>query len=241
MSQHTPWPTMAVSVEDDPARRKTVGMLAFPRLTLLDLFGPHAVLTGIMQTHLVWKAKGPILSDTGVSVLPDMSFDEAPERFDILFVPGGPGQASLFNDPEVMAFLAHHGARADWVTSVCTGAMILGAAGLLDGYRAATHWAGRDVLRLFGADPVAERVVIDRNRITGGGVTAGVDFGLTLLKKIYGSEVAETTQLLMEYDPAPPINAGSVDKARPEISERAMEILAPVAQITLDALSERFS
>jgi transcriptional regulator GlxA family with amidase domain len=193
VTEEREWPLLAVTPEKDPSRRKTVGMLVFPGLTMLDLVGPQTVLHGPMATHLVWKTIAPIRSDTGLVIHPTMSFDETPDRFDLLFVPGGPGQVSLFDDREVMNFLAHHGERAEWVTSVCTGSMILGAAGLLKGYRAATHWAGRDVLKLFGAEPVAERVVIDRNRITGGGVTAGIDFGLRLLLEIFGPEVAQAT------------------------------------------------
>jgi cyclohexyl-isocyanide hydratase len=224
MTANAKYPLMAVPA--DPNRPKTVGMLTFPGLTMLDLIGPHAVLNGPMETHLLWKDTSPIISDTGVSLHPTMRFGAAPEKFNVLFVPGGPGQVELFNDPEVMDFLALHGERADWVTSVCTGSMILGAAGLLDGYRAATHWAGREVLRLFGAEPVAERVVRDRNRITGGGVTAGIDFGLTLLQEIFDTETAETTQLLMEYDPAPPLNAGSIEQAGDDVAQKAMEVLA---------------
>lgn len=217
-----------------------VGMLAFPGLTLLDLVGPLTVLHGPMQTHLIWKTKDPIESDIGVTIEPTMSFDEAPDRFDILFVPGGPGQVDLFNDTEVMAFLAHHGARASWVTAVCTGSMILGAAGLLKGYRATTHWGGLGILEMFGAEPVAERVVVDRNRITGGGVTAGIDFGLVLLEEMYGEHVARTTQLLMEYDPCPPFDAGHPERAGDEAVRASFDVLAPVAQSTMAALGVRF-
>ncbi len=231
------WPLLALTPEVDPARRKTVGMLMFPGLTALDLIGPQTVLHGPMVTHLLWKTTDPIESDTGIVMHPTMRFDEAPDRFDILFVPGGPGQVELFGDREVMEFLAHHGERADWVTSVCTGSMILGAAGLLEGYRAATHWAGREVLRLFGATPVSDRVVIDRNRITAGGVTAGIDFGLSLLLEIFGPELAQVTQLLMEYDPHPPLDSGSIDRAGERIAVMAMEVIAPIAERTMRALA----
>ena len=167
------WPLMAMTSEMTGKPTLQVGMLAFPGLTLLDLVGPLTVLHGPMQTHLLWKTMDLVQSDIGVNVEPTMTFDEAPDSFDILFVPGGPGQVDLFNDAVVMAFLAHHGARAGWVTAVCTGSMILGAAGLLQGYRATTHWGGLGVLEMFGAEPVAERVVIDRNRITGGGRHSG--------------------------------------------------------------------
>ncbi|MXP25144.1 DJ-1/PfpI family protein [Altererythrobacter indicus] len=216
-----------------------VAMLTYPGLTLLDLVGPLTVLHGPMQTHLLWKNTEPVMSDIGVAITPTMSFADAPDAFDILFVPGGPGQVNLFGDQAVLDFLAQHGARARWVTAVCTGSMILGAAGLLDGYRATTHWGGLGVLEMFGAEPVAERVVIDRNRITGGGVTAGIDFGLVLLDTIYGKHVAKTTQLLMEYDPAPPFDAGTPEGAGEQAVGAAFEVLAPVATETLRVLAER--
>jgi cyclohexyl-isocyanide hydratase len=213
-----------------------VAMLTFPGLTLLDLVGPQTVLHGPMETHLLWKSTDIIQSDTGIGVRPTMTFADAPEKFDILFVPGGPGQVEIFRDPATLAFIRAHGERAQWVTSVCTGSLILGAAGLLHGYRAATHWAARDLLPLFGAVAVDERVVVDRNRITGGGVTAGIDFGLRLLANILGEETAKITQLLMEYDPAPPFDAGSVKGAGQQIAMQAMEIMAPVAQSTMGAI-----
>lgn len=209
------WPSMVLGPAQTGRAQPQVGMLCFPGLTLLDLLGPQAVLHGPMKTHLVWKTTEPVESDSGILITPTMTFAQAPEKFDILFVPGGPGQIQLFKDQETLDFLARQGARADWVTSVCTGSMILGAAGLLNGYRAATHWAGRELLPLFGAVPVAERFVVDRNRITGGGVTAGIDFGLRLLLEIFGEDIAKTTQLLMEYDPQPPFDAGNVDGSRP--------------------------
>ncbi|XIA64218.1 DJ-1/PfpI family protein [Bradyrhizobium sp. TZ2] len=169
-----------------------------------------------------------------------MAFRDAPNRFDVLFVPGGPGQMGVFRDSETLEFLAHHGARASWVTAVCTGSLILGAAGLLKGYRATTHWAALELLKIFGAEPVAERVVVDRNRITGGGVTAGIDFGLQLLLEVYGEDVAKTTQLLMEYDPKPPFNAGNVEGAGQDAAMKALEVLAPAAEGTMLALEGRY-
>lgn len=232
------WPPMVMGPAETGRPRLQVGMLCFPGLTLLDLVGPQTVLNGPATTHLLWKTTEPVESDSGIFVTPTMTFAAAPDRFDILFVPGGPGQIELFRDRETLDFLAYHGNRADWVTAVCTGSMILGAAGLLKGYRAATHWAGRDLLPLFGAEPVAERVVIDRNRITGGGVTAGVDFGLRLLLEIFGEDVAKTTQLLMEYDPQPPFDAGTVAGAGPKIAAAALQILGPVAELSMAALED---
>lgn len=231
------WPSMVLGPAQTGRAQPQVGMLCFPGLTLLDLLGPQAVLHGPMKTHLVWKTTEPVESDSGILITPTMTFAQAPEKFDILFVPGGPGQIQLFKDQETLDFLARQGARADWVTSVCTGSMILGAAGLLNGYRAATHWAGRELLPLFGAVPVAERFVVDRNRITGGGVTAGIDFGLRLLLEIFGEDIAKTTQLLMEYDPQPPFDAGNVDGAGPA-NAAALAVLAPVAELSMEALED---
>jgi cyclohexyl-isocyanide hydratase len=231
------WPVLNVPPPPG-AQRLQVAMLTFPGLTLLDLIGPQTVLHGPMQTHLLWKSTEPIESDTGIHICPTMAFADAPDAFDILFVPGGPGQVDVFRDAETLSFLRAHGERAQWVTSVCTGALILGAAGLLKGYRAATHWAARDLLPLFGAIPSSERVAIDRNRITGGGVTAGIDFGLRLLAEVLDTETARTTQLLMEYAPLPPFDAGSVEGAGQEVALRAMEVMAPVAESTMAALAK---
>lgn len=230
------WPSMALGPAETGRPRLQVGMLCFPGLTLLDLIGPQTVLNGPTETHLLWKTTDPIESDSGILVTPTMTFDDAPAKFDILFVPGGPGQIEIFNDRVTLDFLAHHGHRADWVTGVCTGSLILGAAGLLKGYRAATHWAARDLLPLFGAEPIADRVVIDRNRMTGGGVTAGIDFGLRLLFEVFGEDAATTTQLLMEYDPQPPFDAGNVAGAGPSTAAAALQVLGPVAQLSMEAL-----
>jgi len=134
------------------------------------------------------------------------------------------------NDAEVLAFVAKQGAQARYVTSVCTGSLVLGAAGLLKGYRSACHWASRDLLAAFGAIPVAERVVHDRNRFSGGGVTAGIDFGLTLLAEIAGDEVAQSVQLGLEYDPQPPFQSGSPEKAGPERVARVRTQMAPMLE-----------
>lgn len=237
----TRWPLMAMTPEMTGQPPLQVGMLTFPGFTLLDLVGPLTVLHGPMQTHLVWKSKEVVQSDVGINIEPTMTFDEAPAEFDILFVPGGPGQVDIIDDDDVMAFLTHHGSRARWVTAVCSGTMILGAAGLLEGYRATTHWGGLGALEMFGAKPVAERVVIDRNRITGGGVTAGIDFGLALLANIYGEHVAKTTQLLMEYDPDPPFNAGNPDAAGEDAVIASFKVLAPVAEATMAAIGKRLT
>lgn len=200
----------------DETARPEVGMLMFPGLTLLDLLGPQTVLSNTCNIHLVWKHTDLIQSDSGIVLKPAKTLAECPRDLDVLFVPGGPGQMEAMQDPDVLRFVADRGARARYVTSVCTGSLLLGAAGLLQGYKATSHWAARESLRHFGATPVEARVVTDRNRVTAGGVTAGIDFGLVLLAKMLGDEVAKMTQLMMEYDPHPPFNCGTPESAGPE-------------------------
>ncbi len=204
-----------------------IGMLLYPGLTLLDLIGPQTVLAGSSKIHLVWKTHDTVVSDNGVGVQPTASFSECPKDLDVLFVPGGPGMIPVMRDLEALAFLADRGARAKYVTSVCSGSIILGAAGLLRGYKSTSHWAVRDMLPLFGAEPVEARVVIDRNRMSGGGVTEGIDFGLVLLAHLRGEQTAQLTQLALEYDPQPPFHAGSPKGAGPMLTQQMMKILEP--------------
>jgi cyclohexyl-isocyanide hydratase len=206
--------------------RLEIGMLLYPGLTMLDLIGPQTVFSWFANTHLVWKTKDLVYSDTGFGVQPTATFEACPRDLDILFVPGGFGQQELMNDAEVLAFLADRAASSKYITSVCSGSLLLGAAGLLKGYKATSHWATREALRAFGAEPVEARVVVDRNRITGGGVTAGIDFGLVLLAKLRGDDAAKLTQLAMEYDPEPPFDAGSPESAGPAIVEQALSFMA---------------
>ncbi len=203
-----------------------IGMLLYPGLTLLDLIGPQTVFSWFANTHLVWKTKDLVYSDTGIGMQPTCTFETCPRDLDILFVPGGFGQNQLIGDAEVLAFLADRGPKAKYVTSVCSGSLLLGAAGLLKGYKATSHWAARDGLSAFGAIPTDARVVVDRNRITGGGVTAGIDFGLVILAKLRGDDAAKLTQLAMEYDPEPPFLSGSPKTAGPAIVEQAMSFMA---------------
>lgn len=202
-----------------------IGMLLFPGLTLLDLVGPQAALGLHGRTHLLWKTLEPVASDTGVSLLPTTTFADCPAELDVLFVPGGFGTNDAMRDPDVLHFLADRGRRARYVTSVCTGSLVLGAAGLLDGYRAATHWASYEALEALGVEAVRRRVVVDRNRISGGGVTAGLDFGLTLLAELRGEPAAKLTQLMLEYDPKPPFDAGSPEGAGPEATAAVRAML----------------
>jgi cyclohexyl-isocyanide hydratase len=197
-----------------------IAMLAYPWMTALDLIGPQLFFAalGNVRVHLVWKTREPVTSDTGVTIVPTTSFADCPAELALLFVPGGlRGTVDVMGDGDALGFLRSRGARAGLVTSVCTGALVLGAAGLLDGYRATAHWYVRDLLPLFGAAPVAARVVEDRNRITGGGVTAGIDFALRIAARLRGAEHARRLQLVFEYDPQPPFDAGSPEKAGPAL------------------------
>ncbi len=229
----------AQSAPATPPASTTIGMLLFPGMTILDLIGPQqffAVAPG-RTTHLLWKTRDPVVSDSGVPILPTATFDEAPEELEILFVPGGfQGTGATIGDPDVLDFVASRGERATYVTSVCTGALILGAAGLLQGYQATTHWAYRDLLPLVGAEPVEARVVADRNRITGGGVTSGIDFGLTLLARLAGEDYARGWQLGTEYDPHPPFDAGTPDQAGPFIEGEVLKVLGPRVEHVRGAL-----
>jgi len=198
-----------------------IGILIFPAVTQLDATGPAQFLarTPGATLHMIWKTRDPVRTDAGFSIVPTTTFADCPQ-LDVICIPGGAGQVDLMNDAETLAFVAAQGARARYVTSVCTGSLVLGAAGLLKGYRSACHWASRDLLAAFGAIPMAERVVRDRNRLSGGGVTAGIDFGLTLLAELAGDEVAQSVQLGLEYDPQPPFQSGSPEKAGPERTAR---------------------
>ena len=209
----------------------SVAFLIYPDVTQLDFTGPAQFLSRLGKARLdyVWKSLDPVATDAGFSVVPTATFDDV-KAADILCVPGGISCVEVMEDEEALAWVRGVGATAQWVTSVCTGSLILGAAGLLDGYRAACHWAWRDHLRLFGAESVAERVVFDRNRVTGGGVTAGIDFALALTAAVRGEAHARLVQLALEYDPAPPFDSGSPERAGEELLEtyrRRMEAMAP--------------
>jgi cyclohexyl-isocyanide hydratase len=195
-----------------------IGMLLYPGLTQLDLTGPFEVLHRVpgARVHLAWKRAVAVVADSGLTITATTTLEACPP-LDVLVVPGGTGQVALMQDGEVLEFLRRQGARARYVTSVCTGSLLLGAAGLLDGYEAATHWAFMDLLPAFGARPVRQRVVVDRNRITGGGVTAGIDFGLRLAAAIAGEGVAKRIQLGLEYDPEPPFRSGHPDVAEQDV------------------------
>ncbi len=221
----------------------SVAFLLFPNVTQLDLTGPAQVLSrlGSAKLDLVWKSREPVPTDAGFAIVPTATFDEI-EAADILCVPGGIGVDEVMADEAAMAWVRRIGGEAKWVTSVCTGSLILGAAGLLRGYRAACHWAWRDHLALFGAEPVAERVVFDRNRVTGGGVTAGIDFAFALMAALRGETHARLIQLGLEYDPQPPFDSGSPERAGEELIalyERRMQALAPDREARFRQAAER--
>jgi cyclohexyl-isocyanide hydratase len=195
-----------------------IGIPLFPGVTQLDFAGPWEVLTRIpgANCRLIAADLQPVRSASGLAVLPTASFAECPQ-LDVVCVPGGPGHLGAMEDERLIGFLRTRAPGCRFVTAVCTGGLVLAAAGLLRGYRATTHWLSLDRLAAFGAIPVAERVVVDRNRITGGGVTAGIDFGLRLVAMLAGEALARETQLQIEYAPAPPFADGEPKTADPAV------------------------
>ncbi|WP_369724047.1 DJ-1/PfpI family protein [Bradyrhizobium sp. LLZ17] len=213
-----------------------IGLLVFPRVTQLDFTGPLQVFSSLpgATVHLIWKTLDPVPSDSVLMLTPTMTFADCPQ-LDVICVPGGFGTDALLNDEETLDFVRKQASGAKFVTSVCTGSLVLGAAGLLKGYNAATHWSAMELLALFGATPTKTRVCIDRNRVTGGGVTAGIDFALKLVSLLVDRTTAEAIQLRLEYNPAPPFNAGSPDTAPAEVLALMKERIAPSQARRLDA------
>jgi cyclohexyl-isocyanide hydratase len=195
-----------------------VGILVFPKVQQLDLTGPFEVFASVpeAEVRLVWKRVEPIGTATGLVLMPDLAFAQCPQ-FDVLCVPGGIGVNALMEDDEVLTFLRRQVEGARYVTSVCTGALVLAAAGLLAGRRATTHWASHDFLERLGAVPVQARVVIDGKFATGGGVTAGIDMALGIVGALFGREAAEAVQLSLEHAPEPPFTAGRPETAPPSV------------------------
>lgn len=195
-----------------------IGLLVFPRVQQLDLTAPYEVFASMPDTdvHLVWKSGGPITSATGLVLQPSMTFETCP-KLDVVCVPGGLGVNDLLEDEIVLDFLRRQAEGARFVTSVCTGSLVLGAAGLLQGVRATSHWSAHDLLAAFGAIPTQGRVVQDGRFITGGGVTAGIDFALTVAAVLIGRPAAEAIQLQYEYAPAPPFDAGTPETAPADV------------------------
>lgn len=200
--------------------KEQIGMLLYPGMTALDFVGPQHMFAGLMgaKVHHVAKTMAPVVSDTQLAILPTITLARCPRDLDILFVPGGgAGTLATMQDAQILAFLADRGRRAKLVASVCTGSLVLGAAGLLQGYKATTHWATHSLLTDAGAIPVEARVVHDRNRITGAGVSAGLDLGLAIVGMLRDSTYAQSMQLLAEYAPEPPFNAGTPRTAPPAV------------------------
>lgn len=209
------------------SEKTRIGLVLFPRLTQLDLTGPAEVFGRMpgAEVHLLWKTLEPVTSDRGLSILPTTTFSDCP-TLDVICVPGGPGQVELMDDDVTLQFLRRIAPDCGLITSVCTGSLVLGAAGLLTGFRATCHWSSIDQLSLLGAEPVHERVVRDRNRITGAGVTSGIDFALTVIAHLVGEAVAQEVQLQMEYDPRPPFQTGSPRTAPPTLVKATREKIA---------------
>lgn len=220
----------------DMTEQYQIGLVIYPDMTQLDITGPFQVFSFIpnAQVLILWKNLEPVRSANGLTILPTLTFEQCP-NLDVLCIPGGPGQIEMMQDEEVLQFLREQGKTAKFVTSVCTGSLILAAAELLQGYRAACHWAFRDQLAMLGVEVGTERVVIDRNRITGGGVTAGIDFGLAVASQLCGEEMAKTIQLLLEYNPAPPFDAGSPEVAGTALVEQVKDLGKPILEASLAA------
>ncbi len=203
------------------------GLLAFPQVQQLDLTGPYEVFASVpgSEVHLIWKDLQPLRSATGLMLTPTVTFADCPP-LDVLCVPGGAGVNALLEDETVLAFLRERAPSLRYLTSVCTGSLVLGAAGLLKGRRATSHWNALDFLPRFGATPVTERVVRDGTLITAGGVTSGIDFGLTVVAELLGDAEAQTIQLAVEYAPQPPFDAGTPREAPADILQAARTRLA---------------
>ena len=211
-----------------------VVVLLFPNVTQLDFTGPAQIFSKFpnARVHLAWHSLEPVKTDAGWCIVPTTTLGDCPLG-DVLFVPGGAGTFDLFADTVALDFLRAQAAHARWITSVCTGSFALAAAGLLNGYEATSHWASVEMLAEFGVIPVSKRVVRDRNRITGAGVTSGIDFAFVLAAELYGSEIARNIQLAVEYDPEPPFDHGSPTKADPR---QVREIITATQNLRLSAV-----
>jgi cyclohexyl-isocyanide hydratase len=204
-----------------------IAILIYDKLAILDAAGPYEVMRNVpgWQVRFVAKQPGEVRCEGGLGLIADASLEQAGNP-DLVLVPGGIGSRTAMHDEETLEWLRAVDRQTKWTTSVCTGSLILGAAGLLEGRRATAHWLARDALAGFGAIPTAERVVRDGNLITAGGVTAGIDFGLTVVAELAGREAAETIQLHLEYAPAPPFDAGTPETAPASIVAAVRERLA---------------
>jgi len=202
-----------------------IGMLLFPNLTVLDLTGPYEVFVRAhcFEVYIIGENKELVVAEGGLSLKPDFTFNDCPD-IDILFVPGGKGITPLLTNRLYIDFLQGKAIKAKYITAVCTGSLLLAASGLLDGYKATTHWRSLELLQMFGVETIEQRVVVDRNRITGGGITAGLDFGLSLTALIGGESMAKTIQLMLEYNHEPPFASGNPKTAEPDIFKTALKM-----------------
>ncbi len=217
---------------------EVIVMLLYPQFTALDLLGPQYFLASLMgaKVLLVAKDSAPVACDTGVKMLPDITFEQCPEKLDLLCVPGGSsGTLAAMQDEATLRFVREKGASARMAASVCTGSLLLGAAGLLQGRKATSHWLVKDLLPRFGATPVEDRVVEDGRVITAAGVTAGLDLGLHLTLKWRDRLYAESMALLAEYAPAPPVQAGDPARSPAQAVELMRAMLAGFHQKVSDA------
>jgi cyclohexyl-isocyanide hydratase len=216
-----------------------IGFLIFPEMTQIDFTEPYEVFARLPDTHVhvVARTADPVRSDRGLVVVPSVTCEECPP-LDVLVVPGGPGTRHVVQDEFLLEFLRRQAEQATYVTAVCTGALALGAAGLLWGYRASTHWLSLPLLELYGATAVRERVVVDRNRVTAGGCTAGLDFAFRLAAMLRGERIAQQIQLQLEYCPAPPFNSGSPASAPRDIVDTVRHAADPVQQARWKAASQ---
>lgn len=220
------------------SHQHVIGLVFYPGMTALDIIGPQTVFSSLpgIQIHRIWKTLDPIQTDDGMRVIPDTTFNQCPP-LDVICIGGGLGQHAVVDDPEILSFLRQQGSTAKYVTSVCGGSEFLAKAGLLQGYRSATHWMFREQLAAAGVEVGTERVVIDRNRVSGGGVTAGIDFGLVIAETLCGEKAAKIAQLLMEYDPAPPFDAGSPEKAGADLVNQAITYAAKALNLSVKSVS----
>ncbi|MDJ0534667.1 MAG: DJ-1/PfpI family protein [Xenococcaceae cyanobacterium MO_207.B15] len=217
-----------------------IGFLVYPDVIQLDVMAAYQVLTfpPNITVYLIWKTLTPITSNEGLIITPTTTFDNCPS-LDVIFVPGGGmGQVEVMRDQEILNFLQQKSATAKYIASVCTGSMILAAANLLQGYKATCHWAFREQLAMLGVDVIPERVVIDKNRITGAGVTSGIDLGLTLVSLLCGDDIAKMTQLMLEYNPQPPFDAGIPETAGKSIVNPLMQYGKPLVEAFLAQTKE---
>ena len=220
-----------------------IGFLVYPQVVQLDIMGAYQVLSfpPNAKTHLIAKTLNPVISNEGLVIVPTTTLDNCPS-LDVICVPGGGiGQVEVMKDRDILNFLRQQSSHAKYTTSVCTGSLILAAANLLQGYKATCHWAFREQLAMLGVEVTSERVVIDRDRVTGAGVTSGIDFGLTLLSLLWGEEMAKMAQLMMEYNPQPPFQAGTPKTAEKEIVNSLLQLGSPLIEAFLQQVREIIS